>query len=69
MLRWREEKKILQDEMKWTRLSCEHRVRKWRGLIEGTHRGRDCYAQKQVYIWETLAFQAADGEKIMDMSM
>ena len=69
MLRYKEEKVLLELEMSNSRRSIEYRVAQWRQRANDTSGGKRAYALRQVAQWNTLRKHAAKGVEIIQQSL
>lgn len=66
MLRWQEEKSLLQHEMLWTQLYFHFKGEEWTRFITDEYSGKNSYARRQVDIWKTLELHALYGQQKME---
>ena len=60
MDRWNEECTLLRSEMDWTRNFFKFKMTEWQRRAEETDHGKQCYAYRQMEMWDHLYGQASE---------
>ena len=69
MLRYGEEKTLLELDMKNSKRSIESRIAEWQKRANDTSGGKRAYALRQVAQWNTLGKHAVKGVEIIQQSL